>query len=156
MPFDCNSYEWIEGSKDFCVNELGAFFYCSPNVAYIGCYCDMDKPVIGDYPWYEEEQDGGDVVTYCDAGLTVPQGVWDAGGWCADYPCSDGSNCDNYFDAEAGYHHCACTDTWFCVTCYEHSVTNDCECPPNSVKELIYPDVGPPSEFRCVPPEGCP
>jgi hypothetical protein len=43
-PFDCRDYDWIEGSKDFCVNELVSFFYCSPNVAYIGCYCDKDKP----------------------------------------------------------------------------------------------------------------
>lgn len=43
-PFDCRDYEWIEGSKDFCVEELAGFFYCSPNVAYIGCYCQKEKP----------------------------------------------------------------------------------------------------------------
>jgi hypothetical protein len=119
--FDCEDYAWIDGSLDFCVDELAAFFYCSPNIAYIGCYCDIPKPSSDDYPWGEGEN--GDVppdgdqspcelsYPFCDANCDsgqwcmeiVPQTLFFSQPWCDCVPLYQDSDCDDFCQSQYGY-----------------------------------------------------
>ena len=144
---DCNTAANIEFGR-FCIEELKGFYVCNPEIAYLGCHCNQ---LIPD-PWYIE--DNGDNGGYDEQMLLCTEVVLpeygDLGGICREsgYCLDPILNCEHYWDYNDQIHRCDCTEaSHFCGQyCFSYYYTVDCECPPDSYREIITR-----STFQCVP-----
>jgi hypothetical protein len=91
-------------------------------------------------------------------GAVVPDGVGDAGGYCASLkPCSLGKSCDNYLNQTTMKQNCGCATNFFCQPEFEYvlplSGIPSCDCPLGSVLVLgtdnVMDDVLP-GQFKCT------
>jgi len=145
---NCNSAA-IGSIEVFCEGTLKGNWVCDNSIAYAGCLCRKGTPPV----WGgEEDQESGDgeedSITYCEDVELIGYGDHDTTcqeeGYCVGAPTY---KCHHYWDWGLKEHHCACTETFFCGQyCYEYWYTNECECPPNSWKQIITR-----STFQCVP-----
>ena len=152
---DCNTAT-MGALEMFCEDTLHATWYCDNSIAFVGCLCRTGVPSAWD-TGEGDGQDNGDneegEITYCediDAQTAFENGVTDLGTYCSDNGYCAGTifNCAHYWDYTLKEHHCGCTESFFCVAsnCHEYLYTVDCECPPNSWREVTSR-----STFRCVP-----
>lgn len=136
--FECADYPWIDGAMDFCVDGLEAFFYCNPNIAYIGCYCDVYKPVPNDYPWNEEELDEGSACEnsypYCDSNCDsgqwcmeiVPNTLFFQQPWCDCVPLYYDTDCTDFCSGQYGYDYGELAHSHYDCDDYEEYIDGCC------------------------------
>lgn len=148
---DCNN-PGLNNFETFCEVYLKADWHCNNALAYVGCECERALPGIwvGDtQPDPEPDEEPQEEFTYCenvelfgysDHGTTCREQ-----GYCAGEPTY---GCEHYWDFANAKHRCGCSSTFFCVSsnCHEYFYDVDCECDPNSWKEITSR-----STFRCVP-----
>jgi len=115
---------------------------------YTACACinEENQDVHEDWkPEGENHNPKPEPTTSCeDVRFTPPYGDLDP--ICQEADCSTG-DCHHYWWYNALEHRCGCTETFFCGQyCFEYLYTIDCDCPPDSFKEIVTR-----STFRCVP-----
>ena len=135
------SYDWFDES----VQTWGA---CYTKVGEVGgdqnnYWTDTD----GCCCWSNDGEDP--VATVACEGLDLTNQEGDLGTYCSNfgYCEEEGCGCDHFWDWGRQTHLCSCTQDFFCGQyCYEYFYTNDCECPPSTIYEIVTR-----STFQCVP-----
>jgi hypothetical protein len=130
--------------ENFCEEGLKATWTCNKFDAFIGCLCNENAPGgwIDIEPEPEPEED---TSTACED-VVLPQ-YGDLGGICREEGNCETNNCEHYWWYNEQEHKCGCTDTTFCGQyCFDYHYTVNCECPPDSYKQLTSR-----STFMCIP-----
>lgn len=108
-------------------------------------FSDEEEEAADTNPFDPTDYPGSSSTNTCEYTI-VPDGVGDAGGFCAALSCDNSTECcDNYWNPVLQKIKCACTIAdFFCQTNFEYVMSTPCECPPFST----YTIVG--TNFKCV------